>query len=113
MKEKKTRIKFYYCDECNLQAEPSCVEGEDIMYICPNCREAGPELSMVSMNVAIKKRFYKVKIEETLSRIVEVEASSEQNAMDQVGGMYQTGSIVLDKREHFEDFDYTILREER
>lgn len=44
---------------------------------------------------------YKIKIIETLSRVIEVEADDYYEALDQVENDYQKGDIVLD----YEDFD--------
>ncbi len=39
---------------------------------------------------------YTIEIQETLSRIIEVEASSPEEAIDKVRGMYSAEEIVLD-----------------
>ncbi len=41
-------------------------------------------------------KIYKIEIQETLSRIVEVKAESEDDAYTQVKGMYEQEEIVLD-----------------
>lgn len=38
---------------------------------------------------------YKIEIQETLSRIIEIEASSPEEAIDKVRGMYSEEEIVL------------------
>lgn len=39
---------------------------------------------------------YTIEIQETLSRIIEIEASSPEEAIDKVRGMYSEEEIVLD-----------------
>jgi hypothetical protein len=46
---------------------------------------------------------YKVRIVETLSRIVEIEAKDADDAIDIVDDMYRDGGIVLDAG----DYDFT------
>jgi len=51
---------------------------------------------------------YKVLVEETLSRIVEVEAKDESEAEDIVNKMYDNEEIILDSS----DLSDTLIREE-
>ena len=51
---------------------------------------------------------YKVLVEETLSRIVEVEAKDESEAEDIVNKMYDNEEIILDNS----DLSDTLIREE-
>lgn len=50
---------------------------------------------------------YKVRIIETLSRVVEVEAEDEIDALNTVEDMYCDGGVVLDS-EDFDFVDYVI-----
>lgn len=51
---------------------------------------------------------YKVKIVETLSKIVEVEASSMAEAHDKVEKMYNSSEVVLDDA-NFEGYELYVL----
>ncbi len=57
------------------------------------------------MSCAVMK--YKVRIIETLSRIVEVEAEDDMDALNTVEDMYCDSQIVLDS-EDFDFVDYVI-----
>lgn len=46
---------------------------------------------------------YYVSVTEVLSRIVSVDANSEQEAIDKVGAAYQCEDIVLDSDDYLED----------
>ena len=50
---------------------------------------------------------YKVNVEELLSRIVEVEAESEEEAEDKVREMYMNEDIVLDASD-FQSVEYFV-----
>ena len=43
---------------------------------------------------------YKIEIKETLSKIIEIEASSSQEAIDKVKEMYRAEVIVLDSDDY-------------
>ena len=51
---------------------------------------------------------YKVEIQETLSRIIEVEADSESDAWEIVSKQYRDSSIVLGG-DDFEDYSIKVL----
>ena len=50
---------------------------------------------------------YKIEIQETLSRIIEIEASSAEEAIDKVRAMYRAEEIVLDG----DDYVATVIDE--
>ncbi len=50
---------------------------------------------------------YEVSVQEWLIRDVEIEAGSEDEALDKVRGMYRTEEIVLDSGD-FDDVDFYI-----
>ena len=52
---------------------------------------------------------YDVIITETRSRVVQIEAQSEEEAVAEIEGKYLNGEIVLDNDEDFEDAKYTIV----
>jgi len=54
---------------------------------------------------------YKVEIEETLNRIVEVDAENEDEAYMKVKEMYKNCEIVL-MAEDFLDVEFSVLKEE-
>jgi hypothetical protein len=49
---------------------------------------------------------YRIRITETASRVVTVDAEDEQSAVDIVSDQYYEGEIVLD----YDDFDYTDIK---
>jgi hypothetical protein len=51
---------------------------------------------------------YRVEITEAYSRIITVETSSGQDAIDKVNGMYKNSEIVLDSS-NFVDYDIGVL----
>ena len=51
---------------------------------------------------------YKIEITETLSRIVEIDASSKDEAYQKISKMYKEGEIVLDSSDYI---DYEIKEE--
>jgi hypothetical protein len=53
---------------------------------------------------------YQVRITECLSRIVEVEASSEEYAINKAHSEYVDGEIVLDARD-FDDVEFEIYND--
>lgn len=50
---------------------------------------------------------YKIKIEESLSRVIEIEAENINDAIGKVDQMYSNEDIVLD----YNDLDYTDITE--
>ena len=56
-------------------------------------------------------KIYKVEIEETLNRIVEVDAENEDEAYMKVKEMYKNCEIVL-MAEDFLDVEFSVLKEE-
>ena len=53
---------------------------------------------------------YEVEVQEVLSRVVEVEAKNESEAIEKVKEMYKDEDIVLDYEDFF-DYEINILRE--
>jgi hypothetical protein len=53
---------------------------------------------------------YKVRIIETLSRVVEVEADDEMDALNKVEDMYCDSEVILDS-EDFDFVDYEIEKD--
>ena len=60
------------------------------------------EFSCICANFVACMKKYSIEVLEVLSRIVEVEASDEEDAIERVGQMYRNCKIVLD------DSDYKV-----
>lgn len=54
---------------------------------------------------------YKVKIIETLEKVVEIEASTEQDAHDKVENMWIEGEIVLISPDNMTDHEIFIIED--
>lgn len=54
---------------------------------------------------------YRVKVIETLEKVVEIEASSEQEAYDKAENMWFEGEIVLINPDNFTDHEIYIIKE--
>jgi len=53
---------------------------------------------------------YKLEITETLQRIIEVEASTEKEALDKIRKLYKEEKIILDSS-NYVDTEFTILED--
>ncbi len=82
-----------FCEGCN--SLECCHEDECVLY----------RIEQIIMN---KKKIYQVEITETLQRVVEVEAESEQEAIFMVDDQYREEEIVLDSAD-FMDYEIGIF----
>lgn len=103
----KTTIEFTVDGECNR--EKKTVETTE--YFCGNC---GKSAEMCERNVSMvycvnEMNEYRVKIEETLSRIVKMEADNEDEAFDKVVEQYKNGEHVLDASD-FQDVRFEVIQ---
>ena len=73
-----------FCKECS--SHENCPEEECVLYRIENI-------------VSNKKKYF-VKIEETLSRVVEVEAKSKEEAIEMVEEKYNNEKIVLNAEDY-------------
>lgn len=54
---------------------------------------------------------YRVKVIETLEKVVEIEAANEQEAHDKAENMWFEGEIVLINPDHFTDHEIYVINE--
>ena len=83
-----------FCNEC--ASKECCPENECILY-------------RIEQKVTNEKKTYNVEIKETLSRIIEVEATSEDDAIDIVESQYKNEEIVL-YPEDYKGYDIDIFK---
>lgn len=81
-----------HCDDCRVKE--CCKEDECVLY-------------RIEQIVLDKNRVYQIEVSETLCRIVEVKAESEEEAIDIVEQQYKNEEIVLDASDYVE---YEIKR---
>ena len=94
MKKKILNEVTSFCNECS--SKECCPENECVLY----------RVEQVALN---KKKVYQVEITETLQRVVEVEADSEQDAIFMVDDKYREEEIVLDAAD-FIDYEIAIFK---
>lgn len=82
-----------FCNECG--SKENCPEEECVLYRIENI-------------VLPKKKKFAVEIQETLCRIIDVEAESEEEALDIVTQKYKDEEIVLDAND-FIDYDIHLF----
>lgn len=78
---------------------------------CPSsnyCSEDECPLYRIERIIDSKNKVFKVRVEETLSQIVTVKASSEQEALDLVEQKYKDEKIVLDDT-NYVGYDINIV----
>lgn len=92
MKEKILNEITESCDNCKVK--DCCKEDECVLY-------------RIEQIVLDKKNIYKIEISENICRIIEVEATSEKEAIDIVEQKYKNAEIVLDASDYVE---YEIKR---
>lgn len=81
MKEKILNETTTFCNEC--ESKECCPEEECVLY----------RIEQIALS---KKKTYQVEITETLQRVVEVEAESEEEAIETIEEQYRDEEIVLD-----------------
>ncbi len=57
---------------------------------------------MILCTFALRMKKYRIEVTEVLSRLVEIEAESEEDAIETVRRMYQNCDIVLDASDYVE-----------
>ena len=94
MKEEKVMNEITnFCEGCS--SSNCCPEEECVLYRIENI-------------ISEKKKIYQVEIEETLSRIIDVEAVSVEEAIDIVEEQYRNEEIVLDCND-YADYNINVL----
>ena len=74
-----------FCNEC--ESKECCPENECFLY----------RIEQATLN---KKKIYQVEITETSQRVEEVEAESEEEAIDIVDELYRNGEIVIEYNDY-------------
>lgn len=85
MKEKILNETTNFCNGCS--SKECCPEEECVLY-------------RIEQIVSNKKKTYKVEITETSQRVEEVEAESEEEAIDIVEEQYRNGEIVIEYNDY-------------
>lgn len=85
MKEKILNEITNFCEECS--SHECCPEEECVLY----------RIEQTALN---KKKIYQVEITETSQRVEEVEAESEEEAIDIVEEQYRNGEIVIEYNDY-------------
>lgn len=81
-----------FCEECS--SHECCPEDECVLY---------------RIEQLTKKKIYQVEITETLQRVIEVEAESEEDAIEMIEEQYKDEDIVLDYS-NFMGYDIDIFK---
>lgn len=74
-----------FCNECS--SKECCPEEECVLY----------RIEQITSN---KKKIYQVEITETSQRVVEIEAESEEEAIELVNQQYKDGEIVIEYNDY-------------
>ena len=93
MKEKVLNETTNFCNEC--ASKECCPENECVLYRIEQ--------------IVNEKKTYKVEITETLQRVIEVEAKSEEEALETIEEQYRDEEIVLDYGD-FMGYDVDIFK---